>query len=102
MTDMTEVTLIDSATLAVQHERLVSSVTIEPPPLSINLGDVGVLFERDGELHFEGKAAPSADVLMEFLRGFYNSEVAALRRELKKARQNEREALRQLGMMRGG
>lgn len=73
-----------------------------PNELNINLnGAVGRLFEKDGELHFEGDLHESAALFFDYLCKSLWIDIKNLQAETARAQANEKEAIRQLVSCRG-
>ncbi len=75
---------------------------IEPPTsIQFNLnGPIGRIFEKDGQLHFEGDLHESAKVFFDYLCQNFWVDIVALRNEVTIAQKNERAAFRQLNSCR--
>lgn len=78
-----------------------ANTNINLPPFEMRIGSTGRLFEKDGQLHFDGDYHESAAVLMDYVCSIFNHEITALRKEAARAQANEREACRQMASMRG-
>lgn len=73
-----------------------------PSEININLnGAVGRLFEKDGELYFEGDLHESAALFFDYLCKNFWIDIKNLRVETARAQANEKEAIRQLVSCRG-
>lgn len=81
----------------------IAAFKVEPPTyIQFDLnGSAGRIFEKEGQLHFEGDIHESAKVFFDYLCEKFWVNVAELRNEVARAQTNEKEALRQLNSCRG-